>query len=195
MWGRPGAPSLFGTNWQSRGLTQIGWQTNLNEVLWKGLPYITPYLQPTNFQGTEFVMGGLFPPVPRNYPPPAKLLLELDANSNLIYYDWEITQDRLGHWRPFWQITRILRNQFLPGEQSPSEKWLIAIAPKLGNTVTEVTTNSPKEWSLVRKSHVGFTGAELVALARWLESTGFPRFSFELPPDHPLAPVKPPAKP
>ena len=73
--------------------------------------------------------------------------------------------------------------------------WITAVGPKLGNTVTEVTANSPKEWSLVRKSHVGFTGAELVALARWLESTNFPRFGFELPADRPLAPVKPPAKP
>ena len=179
------APSLFGTNWQSRGLTQIGWQTNLNEVLWKALPYITPYLQPTNFQGTEFVMGGLFPPVPRAHPPPAELLSQLDADPKLIFYDWEITQSRLTSWHILSQLFAIIADKPQLTTNTAALPWVLTVGSRLGNTITEITADSPKEWSLTRKSHIGFTGVELVALARWLESTNFPRLSFDLPYTHP----------
>jgi hypothetical protein len=63
--------------------------------------------------------------------------------------------------------------------------WLMAIEPRLGNSATEIAAISPAEWSLVRKSHIGFTGVELVALALWLESANFPKLSLELPPAPP----------
>jgi hypothetical protein len=73
--------------------------------------------------------------------------------------------------------------------------WMIAVEPKLGNTATEITADSPAVWSLVRKSHIGFTGIELVALARWLESTNFPKLSFELPPERPVQTASTPRGP
>ena len=69
---------------------------------------------------------------------------------------------------------------------------MIAVEQKLGNSVTEITADSPTTCSLVRSSHIGFTGVELVALTRWLESTRFPKLSFELPPDRPLPPASRP---
>jgi len=179
------APSLLGTNWQNRGLAQIGWQTNLNEVLWRSLPFITPYLRPTNFQGTEFVMGGLFPAVPRALPPPAELLSQLDANPKLIFYDWEITQARLSSWHILSQLFAIIADKPQLTTNTAALPWVLTVGSRLGNTITEITADSPKEWSLTRKSHIGFTGVELVALARWLESTNFPRLSFDLPYTHP----------
>jgi hypothetical protein len=41
--------------------------------------------------------------------------------------------------------------------------------------------SSPQELSLVRKSQLGFTGFELAALMRWVESPGFP-LRYERPP-------------
>ena len=73
--------------------------------------------------------------------------------------------------------------------------WMIAVEPKLGNAATEIFADSPAQWSLVRKSHIGFTGVELVALARWLESTHFPKLSFELPPDRPVQAASTPPSP
>ena len=43
------------------------------------------------------------------------------------------------------------------------------IALHLGNTVTDMTQTGPSELTLVRKSHAGFTGFELLALARALD--------------------------
>ncbi len=46
---------------------------------------------------------------------------------------------------------------------------------------TEVTISGPGELSLVRRSHIGFTGGELVMLCRWIENPGFP-LRWEKPP-------------
>jgi len=112
---------------------------------------------------------------------PPDLFAQLTGRKNLLYYDWEITQERLVHARPLYQLLDILhRRQFTP-TNTPSHKWLREVGPLLGNTVTEVTLDAPKQLTLVRKSHLGLTGFELYTLARWIESRGFP-LKFEPPP-------------
>src|SRR5437667_7237387 len=89
----------------------------------------------------------------------------------------------------------------LPPPNAPPENWLSAIAPLLGNTITEGTLSSPKELTIVRKSDLGWTGFELATLGRWIDSRGFP-WTFEPPPStssHPRGleskTNNPPAKP
>ena len=41
---------------------------------------------------------------------------------------------------------------------TPSRIWTYAVAPKLGNTVTEITQTGPQQLVMIRKSHLGFTG-------------------------------------
>ena len=190
------AAPLLGTNWQRPGLTQVSWLTNRHQLFWRGLPMITPFLRPAEYQGTELVVGGLFPPSPLTNPPPAELLSQFSDQSKLVYYDWEIGEARLFQWRVMAQLFAVLANKPQFTTNTAGLPWLMAMEPKLGNTVTEITADSPKEWSLVRKSQIGFTGVELVALTRWLESIHFPRLGFELPPDRALQPasmVPPPA--
>jgi hypothetical protein len=54
------------------------------------------------------------------------------------------------------------------------QKWLIPIAPMLGNTITEVTYKAPNEINIVRKSHIGLNSAELIFLSHWLADPNFP---------------------
>ena len=49
-----------------------------------------------------------------------------------------------------------------------AQAWLDALAPLLGNTITEATVENPHELKLVRLSHSGFTGWELVTIAEKL---------------------------
>ena len=191
--GRHGA-SLFGSNWQSRGLPQVAWQTNNQQLSWP-LPYATPFLKPATFKGRELAVGGLFPPSPLTNPPPAELLSQLGSQPKLIYYDWEITQARLTSWRVLAQLIAAIAGKPQFTTNSSGLPWMIAVEPKLGNTATEITADSPAVWSLARKSHIGFTGIELVVLARWLESTNFPRLSFELPPERPVQTASAPRAP
>ncbi len=188
------ASSLFGTNWQNRGLTQVAWQTNNQQLFWR-LPYVAPFLKPVTSKGREWVVGGLFPPSPLTNPPPAELLAQLTSQPKLVYYDWELTQARLTSWRILGQLIASIAGKSQFTTNMPALPWMMAVESKLGNTATEISADSPSEWSLVRKSHLGFTGIELVALARWLESANFPRLSLELPPERPQGVSAPPSAP
>jgi hypothetical protein len=93
---------------------------------------------------------------------------------NLVYYDWEITQAKLAHWVFFGQTARLVFQLPQMPPESAAFAFLLAAAPKLGNTGTEIIQDGPARLSFVRNSHSGFTGAELHLLADWLESPAFP---------------------
>jgi hypothetical protein len=116
-----------------------------------------------------------------NAPAPPELFAQFMGRTNVMYYDWEITEQALLHSRQMWQILDILERRSLSGTNQASSNWTFDMASHLGNTVTEVTLSTPNELTLVRKSHIGFTGFELVALSRWFDSPSFP-FGYEPPP-------------
>jgi hypothetical protein len=160
---------------------EFAYLSNKSELFWQGLPLAVPYLHPLQDAETEYLVGGLFPSAPGTNPPPPELFAQLRGRKDLVYYDWEITEERLKATRPLYQLLDILnRRQFFP-TNAPGQKWLVAISPLLGNTITEVTVSAPKELTLVRRSHIGFTGIELQTLGRWIDSPGFP-LKFEPPP-------------
>jgi hypothetical protein len=179
------APGIVGEDWQRQGLSQIEWDPANHQAIWKGLLIITPHLRPVPDVGTNFVVGGLFPQLRTARPPPADLLAQFVPRPDVLYYDWEITQARLGHWRHLAQLFAIIAGQPQFSKDMPGLNWLMQMEtePFLGNTITEITAVSPNEWLLTRRSHIGFNGLELVALARWVESRDFPRPSLRLPDD------------
>jgi hypothetical protein len=146
------------------------YSTNQSGLFWRGLPVIVPFMEPASAPNSSFLLAGFFPARGEpGEPAPAELFAQL-KKKNLIYYDWEITQPRLQQWKPLWQLKHILPGYLLPLSDAPSEKWLEAIAPLLGNnTVTEVTLEGARKLKLVRSSHSGFNALELVALAHWLD--------------------------
>jgi len=191
------ASSLLNTNWQNHGVSKPEWQADTHQLS-VSLPYAVPFLKPAAFKGRDFVFGGLFTPSPLTNPPPAELISQLNKNnqSKLVCYDWEITQARLASWRVHYQLYAMISGKSQLSTNNAALPWLLAIEPRLGNSATEIAANSPAEWSLVRKSHIGFTGVELVALALWLESANFPKLSLELPPAPPSqAASMPPSAP
>ena len=112
------------------------------------------------------------------------------GRTNLLFYHWEITAERLQEIRSLSQLMLLLSGHFQFNTQSAAAKWLDRISPTLGNTVTEITQTAPDEWAFKRKSPGGLTAIELVALANWLEATNFPCYNFRLSPS-PKAPAVP----
>ena len=74
---------------------------------------------------------------------------------------------------PIVSTNAALRDRLGPAKM-PELKWIGAIGPKLGNTITEVTYESPTELNVVRRSHLGLNSIELILLSHWLAHPKFP---------------------
>ena len=156
--------------------------TNRAEVHWSGIPFILPYVKASiGPRGARYITGGLFPQPLRGYLAPPELFDQVNGRTNLLYYDWELSDQRIEHAKQLFALLSIATMRKLPQTNTASQAWMFAVAPKLGNTITEVTQIAPQEVLLVRKSHVGFTGFELATFSAWLDSSDFPN-SIALPP-------------
>ncbi len=180
--------TTLGTNRPGR----FAWLTNDNQIVWQGLPVLTPFVSPVKENGHEFMLMGLFPPTQSTNPAPSELLSQVLGRRNLLYYDWEITQARLMQVRLLSQFKdMVLSGTLLSPLEKPSgvvsceDAWLSAVSPLLGNTVTEITAQSSREWKLSRKSHIGLNSLELLNLVRWLDRNDFPLCGYALPAGRP----------
>ncbi len=190
----PHALHTLGTNVAKAGLGRIAFTTNRTEIGWVGMPILVPFVRPAPEPGDDFLlfgsMAGIVPSGPNTNPPPAELLNQFLPRTNLVYYDWEITEAKLAQWVPIFQLTAMLSaNPSLPGAAAANQ-WLRAVSPKLANTITEVTAVSPTDLRAVRRSDLGLTAIELTWLARWLDNPAFPAFAYptNVMPGMPTAP-------
>jgi hypothetical protein len=93
-----------------------------------------------------------------------------------------MTEMRVPSWQSLFSLYDVAMARRLDPTNTPARSWLsdTNITSKLGNAATELTLASPRELRASRSSALGFTGVELVALARWLENRAFPAYQ---PPD------------
>lgn len=158
------------------------WVSNRAEIILNGLPYMVPTVATLRDSKLEFVQAGLFPFRSKtNQAAPAELFGQFLKRDDVLYYDWELTGERLTHGRQLYQLFDIAHALKFAGTNEPTQHWLGMIKPLLGNAITEISVVSPRELKLVRRSDIGLTSFELATLARWIESPNFP-LRFERPP-------------
>jgi hypothetical protein len=188
--------------------------TNHLGAFWVGLPMIQPSIAPVKDAGQDFLIGWMLPGAGKTNQLPHELLDRILGRTNLVAYDWEVTQPRLNHWRAMNNLLRFISQRPSLETNLPSQRFLLDAAPKLGNTVTELTVTATNQLTLTRKSHLGLTAFELVALTEWLDAEKFPHTDLVWPPEFkkrelppgtklprhtatpapPAAPVPPPSK-
>jgi hypothetical protein len=166
----------FNTWSTNRGFGDVMFAPMQHALWWEPLPLFTPSFKAVTNADGEFLVGTLSREMPgRGAPIPEGLVAQINGSTNLVYYDWELTGERAADLIFIGQSWRMsFRRAQLP-PNAPGLKFIQALIPKLGNTVTEVTQSAPARLRLVRKSHAGLTGVELHLLADWLESPRFPR--------------------
>jgi len=165
------------------------------------MPFIAPNLRALHESNGHFLFAEVFPNAPGSKPLPPELFAQL-SRTNLVYYDWEISGERLKLLPQLAQLALMLTRHQQLNVQSAAGKWLDCIRPTLGVAVTEVTQTAPNELLFTRKATGGLTAIELTALANWLEATNFPGCDLSLPPpvrhlksrSHPQTPGSPPAQ-
>ena len=165
-------PLLGGTE-----TSQMAWNSNKTAVQISGLSLVMPQVTATNDPTGSWLTGGLIAPLPhRNtQPAPEGLLQQFTGRDDVVLYDWEISQERVGYWRVLSQLAPAIgqgTSLKTPAEVrvpfSTTERFLQSTGEGLGNTITELTLGKDGKLGFNRKSHLGLTGFELVHLARWL---------------------------
>ena len=176
------------------GAGQIGWATNRGHVAWTQLPYLAPTLSTAQTGGRDYLVGTLFPTLRTRNPAPQELLSQVASRTNLVYYDWELAQERSIQWRQLFQLFEMIDRKPFTGSNYASHRWLTQAAPLLDNCVTEAVASSPRQITVQRKSQTGFTGFELVWLTHWIESEAFPKWGITKPARAPKAAAAPAPK-
>ncbi|MGD0744859.1 MAG: hypothetical protein ABSA45_06860 [Verrucomicrobiota bacterium] len=161
--------------------TSIKEEMTNSQISWRGLPFISPFVQALPEPSGGFLFGGLFPNTPFVQSLPPELLQQLNK-PNLVYYHWELTAERLKELPMLTQLLLLLTQHSQFDTQSAAGKWLNRIGPTLGPATTEVTQTGPNELTFSRKAPGGLTAIELIALTDWLETTNFPACGFHLAP-------------
>jgi len=175
------------TGWQDRFMTKLTMERTNNQLSWIGLPYIAPKLEALHEPSGDYLFASVFPNTPRGKPLPPELLALL-GESNLVYYHWEVTSERLKMLPHLTQLALMVTRHRQLDAQSAAGKWLAAAGPALGASVTEVRQTAPDQLTFKRRAPAGLTAIELTALASWLEATNFPGCDLRLPPPKPRRP-------
>jgi hypothetical protein len=142
-------------------------------IRWGGLPFASPFLRAISTNGAEWVYGGAFDQ-PAINPMPAEYLRVLNQ-SNLLYYDWEVTGPRLIQWNYMMQFARMVLGKRQLSDNSAGLKWIQASATRISEgTLTRIEQTADNQLSFTRKSSVPFSALELQLLVDWCESPTFP---------------------
>ena len=181
------------TELQSQLFMPLAMGMTNHEITWSGMPFAVPSVRAVREKSGDFLLGGLFPNPPRGKSLPPELFARL-AIPNLVFYHWEITDERLKMLlQPAQLALMVTRHKQLEGE-AVATKWLNYVSPTLGTTTTEITQTAPNELTFVRSAPVGLTAVELFALASWLEAANFPGCDLSLPPPRKMRNQNPPVK-
>jgi hypothetical protein len=159
----------------------LSFRSNSNTLAWDRLPILAPELKAAKGTNGDFLMLSLVPLAPgASGDRPAELLDRLASRTNLLYYNWEVTQERISQWLFLGQLGRFaLHRQQIP-TNAPSIQFFVAAMPRLGPAVTEVAQPDAMTLTFARGSHLGLTAFEMNALADWMESPQFPRGLYTL---------------
>ena len=185
-------PAIINPVLADRRSGQLYWSSSNNLLNWTNLPLLAPYLHPYHDSAGQFLVGGLFPRAPRKTPAPNEIFKHIIDNEKLVYYNWEITEHRIGHWDMLTRLAPVLSPELISPDPSkplrlsrnsrlPAHIWIRQVASYLGNTVTEATVSGPKELTIKRKSHIGFNGMELMYFVGLLDHPDFPLFNHKFP--------------
>ncbi len=171
---------LIKTNFPQLVTGAFTWLPATAQLSWDGMPFLVPFMRPASAPESDFLVAGVFPTsgTTNRHLAPAALYAQVTSKTNLVFYDWEITENRVRDWQNLGAFYNLAARYKAQAADGAGFLWLTDtnVSRRLGNTVTEVTWTSPRELSVVRSGSVGLTGFELMSLARWLDNPAFPGY-------------------
>jgi len=160
--------------WRNNFVLPLTMNATNNRISFTGLPFVAPDIEARHEPASDFLFGEVFPNTPGSRKPlPPELYAQL-SQTNLVYFDWEVTGERLKRLPQLTQLALMVTGHKQLDARSAAGKWLASLILQNQTAVTEVLQTSPTELTFKRKAPAGFTAIELTALANWLEATNFP---------------------
>jgi hypothetical protein len=169
------APAALNPELERFNGMELVWHPDRHKLALQNVRLFTPVLEPVRAGEGQFLLLSSFPWVSNDIPAPDALMAQVEGRPDLVYYDWELTGRRLAEWI---LLNRMIANrngaETPDGEvlQAVENTWLTAVAPLVGNTVTEIMQTASNELTLTRKAPIGVTAVEMVLVADWLCDAG-----------------------
>jgi hypothetical protein len=208
------ATNAFNPDLNRIGGGQLIWHPERGTLLWSNRTAMFPgVLQVAPDTNGQYLLADFFPLNPRGKPAPDELFQQVRGRTNLVYYDWEGTGERLMPWQILSAVLPILPLTSTPPvstNTSPAalrtrsallteENWFSGVKTNImnGNTITVITRTAPDELTIVRKSPFVLTSVEFILLSHWLSGMDRPPVNLSLlpPPAKVTGPGVSPARP
>lgn len=169
---------LFPPSKQAKFHGQVTYDEKIPRLVVSGNLPVIPMFEAQKEGDRGYLTFGFIPARRTTNALSAEMMGQLNR-SNLVYYNWEFTVEAIRHWNIMGQMYSLFEGRHAV-QSTPAAQWMQTVAPTLGETVTEVLETSPTTLTLRRKSPLGLSGLEIVALAKWLDPV--PPFRRVLPP-------------
>ena len=150
-----------------------------NGVVWGNVPSLKPFIKSANLGTDGWLYAGLLPDpgwgtnVRRCL---LKILQKLSQETNLVYYDSEMTGELLSPRLGLLQTMRQIARKPALSTDCASLNWLGILIPRLGISGNHDPPGRSQRTHFPSPIHGWrFTAIELHLLADWLESSEFPR--------------------
>jgi hypothetical protein len=118
------ATNIFNPAFKQNNWGELRWQPERKTLLWANLcPILFPMLQIAPETNGQYLVVSCFPLELRNKPAPEALFQQFTSRTNVVYYDWEGTGNRLEQWRLLSGMLPVLpRVQMLPGAANSTNR-------------------------------------------------------------------------
>jgi hypothetical protein len=141
------ATNIFNPAFKQNVWGELRWQAEHKTLIWANLcPILLPTLQIAPETNGQYLLASLFPIALRNKPAPEELFQQFTGRTNVVYYDWEGTGNRLEQWRLLSGMLPIL-----PRMQTPSSAGNSTNRPTAARSANpSAPTNNPSARPKVR---------------------------------------------
>src|SRR5204863_6750551 len=92
----PRVPAFVKHYFDEEPMGSLLYVTNRSELIWRGFPLFVPTIKAVSAPEGDFLVVGLSPLLtPKTNQIPMELLDQIKSRRDLLYYHWEMTQERV----------------------------------------------------------------------------------------------------
>lgn len=132
---------MFATGGDTRFRGEVQHDPKAARLILNGNLPVVPTFEAQSDGGRGYLTFGFMPARNATNELAPEMLAQMNR-SNLVYYDWEFTGAAAHHWHLGNQLVDLFEGRQAVVD-SPATQWLLAAAPRMGESVTEALVTGP----------------------------------------------------